>query len=47
MVQTIAIFKSIPTLADVEERFNLTPTDNKQFLQNGIKIYLKLLMKKR
>lgn len=31
MVQTLAISKAIDTLAEVEERFNLTPTDNKQF----------------
>lgn len=31
MVQTLAISKSITTLADVEDRFDLTPTDNKLF----------------
>jgi hypothetical protein len=31
MVQTLAISKSITTLADVGDRFNLTPTDNKDF----------------
>lgn len=31
MVQTLAISKAITTIADIEERFNLTPTDNEQF----------------
>lgn len=31
MVQTLAISKAITTIADVEEKFNLTPTDDKQF----------------
>jgi len=31
MVQSLAISKSITTLADVEDRFSLSPTDNKQF----------------
>lgn len=31
MAQTLAISKSITTLADVQERFNCTPATNKQF----------------
>jgi hypothetical protein len=28
MVQTLAISKAIATMAEVEEKFNLTPTNN-------------------
>ena len=33
MVQTNPISKTITTLADVEQRFNLSPTDNDIFFQ--------------
>jgi len=31
MVQTLAISKTMTTIAEVEEKFNLTPTNNDQF----------------